>query len=354
MNNDCRQCLPDQLRALQRFHDFASRLNYLSVVAKASIPDISASVARKSRPQKSKPDSAESSFAPSAAPFVDWWKKVRLFLVSVTAYTKPGEQWEGKVAEPSTFRVYQALRRAEGIESPLQPSLLESIAGMSSYRSITTERTADGRLRQAGPSIAVLDVASKFSRRVAAFSATARDAAKTFVTNALNYVDLAVASLAIALVSAFEKPALSELLRRVKPHSYLDVLSASASLGHPLNRAVTAFATRTSIQRDGYPRSTPFGGLHQRLTTLQSATAIATLATPLVGAPALAAVPSLQRGAEPMNGPSIVINSTPTVIVNSNQGSEIESLVLRALTQHREALYEQWHREVRRRQRTEL
>jgi len=91
------------------------------------------------------------------------------------------------------------------------------------------------------------------------------------------------------------------------------------------------------------------------LITLQRAAVIATLAAPLLAAPALASIPAARRASGDTSCiPSIVINSTPTVVVNSSQSSEIERQVLEALRQHRDALYEQWHREVRRRQRTEF
>ena len=88
--------------------------------------------------------------------------------------------------------------------------------------------------------------------------------------------------------------------------------------------------------------------------TLRKATAIAMLAAPLLAAPMLAAVPSGRQRTGTESLASVVINSAPTVVINSNQPADIEHQVLEALRQHREAIYEEWHRELRRRQRTEF
>lgn len=74
-------------------------------------------------------------------------------------------------------------------------------------------------------------------------------------------------------------------------------------------------------------------------------------------APALAAVSSRRRGAEPPHAASLaslVINSTPTVVIHADGTSDIEGRVLEVLRQHREMLFDQWQREAQRRQRTEF
>ena len=84
------------------------------------------------------------------------------------------------------------------------------------------------------------------------------------------------------------------------------------------------------------------------------AAAVMMLTAPLLGAPAQAAVAVRGISAETASFNSIVINSTPTIIINSNQPDEIEQRVLAALKQHREAIYAQWCSELQRRQRTEF
>jgi hypothetical protein len=71
-------------------------------------------------------------------------------------------------------------------------------------------------------------------------------------------------------------------------------------------------------------------------------------------APALTAVPSRGRGAEPERPASVVINSTPTVVINSEARSDIEDRVIEALRRHREMLFEQWQREAQRRRRMDF
>jgi hypothetical protein len=74
-------------------------------------------------------------------------------------------------------------------------------------------------------------------------------------------------------------------------------------------------------------------------------------------APALAAVSSRRRGAEPAptaSLASLVINSTPTVVIHADGTGDIEGRVLEVLRQHREMLFDQWQREAQRRQRTEF
>lgn len=75
---------------------------------------------------------------------------------------------------------------------------------------------------------------------------------------------------------------------------------------------------------------------------------------PVTAAPALAAVPLRRRGAEPSGASSLVINSAPAIQIHSSEPVEIERRVLDALREHREALFEQWHQELERRQRTEF
>lgn len=53
-------------------------------------------------------------------------------------------------------------------------------------------------------------------------------------------------------------------------------------------------------------------------------------------------------------GLGVIINSSPTIVIQEAQGAELEARVLETLRQHGGEIYEQWRREVGRRQRTEF
>jgi hypothetical protein len=78
------------------------------------------------------------------------------------------------------------------------------------------------------------------------------------------------------------------------------------------------------------------------------------LAAPRLPTPAFASVSPAPAGIAMPGATSVVINSTPTIVINSCQAEDIEQRVLRVLRQHREAIYEQWCGELKRRQRTEF
>jgi hypothetical protein len=90
-----------------------------------------------------------------------------------------------------------------------------------------------------------------------------------------------------------------------------------------------------------------------QLSPLRRAAA-SVLAIPMLAAPALAAAPALPRPVAEVARQSLVINSSPTIVINSGESGEIESRVLEALREHREALFDQWQSELRKRQRTEF
>jgi hypothetical protein len=69
-------------------------------------------------------------------------------------------------------------------------------------------------------------------------------------------------------------------------------------------------------------------------------------------APALTVASSRQRGAAP--GESLVINSTPGIVIHAQAVGDIERQVVEILRRHRETLFEQWQREAQRRQRVEF
>jgi hypothetical protein len=184
--------------------------------------------------------------------------------------------------------------------------------------------------------------AYRYRREIAAFLTKIRDAVKAFAAALLNYVEIVAASLAIAVTMAFERALRAEIWHRLRPQRYLGSQS--------LNRISGARDTESG---DG--AADPMTGhLQPRLITLRRTAVIATLAAPPLAAPVLAAIPATRRARDVSCTPSIVINSTPTVVVKAHQGSDIEQQVLEALKRHRDELYEQWHREVRRRQRTEF
>lgn len=123
----------------------------------------------------------------------------------------------------------------------------------------------------------------------------------------------------------------------------------SAAMLAPMRAAIVRPLSVSPIASD----TARIGG-PPRFSAFRRAAVAAVIAAPMLTAPALAAVPSRQRGAEPAPGPSLVINSAPSIVINAGDPGEIERRVLDALGQHRDAIYEQWHRELRRRQRTEF
>ncbi len=82
--------------------------------------------------------------------------------------------------------------------------------------------------------------------------------------------------------------------------------------------------------------------------------ATAMLAAPLLLTPATTGVPLEQMRNDTTSATSVVINSAPTIVINSAQAEDIEPRILEVLRQHREAIYTQWCDELKRRQRTEF
>jgi hypothetical protein len=94
--------------------------------------------------------------------------------------------------------------------------------------------------------------------------------------------------------------------------------------------------------------------IERRPITVRKAAAIAMFGTPLLVAPSLATVSPTQPRVDRAGSAAMVINSAPTIVINSCPPDDIEHRVLEALKQHREAIYVQWSREMQRRQRTEF
>jgi len=139
---------------------------------------------------------------------------------------------------------------------------------------------------------------------------------------------------------------------------------------------------RSSNQRDYRSRSiagsarlaTPFAGGSRSIGTrpwFNFPAAIASLdgiEARLAGPDRIAPAPSfglptaLDRGGAPTPAGSVggaardgvVINSSPTIVIHEAHGADFEGRVLAALRQHGGELYNQWRREVGRRQRTEF
>lgn len=75
----------------------------------------------------------------------------------------------------------------------------------------------------------------------------------------------------------------------------------------------------------------------------------------LLAAPVVTAAEHRSRGVVGRASGQVVINSSPTVVVNNaDSTSNIGDRVLEALRTHRRALYEQWHRELETRLRSEF
>jgi len=91
-----------------------------------------------------------------------------------------------------------------------------------------------------------------------------------------------------------------------------------------------------------------------RLSALIHTGAGATLAAPFKASTGVGVTFPQQRRTERMSEPRLVINSSPTIMVNPKDRADLKGELLDALRSHREALYEQWSRELQRRQRTEF
>jgi hypothetical protein len=52
--------------------------------------------------------------------------------------------------------------------------------------------------------------------------------------------------------------------------------------------------------------------------------------------------------------PNVVINSSPTIVIHAAAAGDLERQVLEALRNYRSELYDEWRREVARRERTEF
>jgi hypothetical protein len=90
------------------------------------------------------------------------------------------------------------------------------------------------------------------------------------------------------------------------------------------------------------------------LSGFRRAVAVSALTIPMLAAPAFAGPPELPRLASGTGSQSLVINSSPSIVVNCGDPAEVESRVLEALRKHREALFDQWQSELKKRQRTEF
>ena len=97
-----------------------------------------------------------------------------------------------------------------------------------------------------------------------------------------------------------------------------------------------------------------WGGFQRGPLIVRKAAAIAMLSAPLLVAPAMANISSGQPRLDTAGSATIVINSTPTIVINACQPTDIEQQIMEALRRHREALYEQLCSELQRRQRTEF
>ena len=371
MTNGSKLNLAHHLRSSRRIHQVVSRLGSLPVALRATnrlrMPLLKPPIASLHHPRtasvwkadgspsrtpkltESKTDSGKSSPVSQSGPAVDWWSRLEHAVVAVEGlkdvylgYTKVGSLWN--IIKGFALRVYQPMRRAEELDGLEEPSLLEGIAAAIFKYGLMATALAPAALRLLPPiatnpwvwlaASTAIDayVAYKYRREIVAFLAKFRDALETFATALFNYVEIAVASIAIEITNAFGRALRTEIWRPLRPNRYLG---------------------SQSLNRDGAGDLTT-GHLQSRLITLQRAAVIATLAMPLVAAPSLAAIPATRGVGDGARTPSIVINSMPTVVVNSQQSGDIERQVIEALRQHREALYEQWHREVQRRQRTEF
>jgi len=344
MNDDTKPHRTHHLGSLKTLQDFTKRLMYISaahrIVGRVSTPYLQPSaeklayrrrVERRSfgallgseiSTAKSEHPSNENVSAPAARALVDWWTRLRPLIAAANALTRGASPKTGNLRESD-----QASGLQNGNKSAETPA-------QSRSPKVLAPATPSNRLIPSQDlvlKLAVLPVKYQFG--LDALFTKLRERVTAFGRTIPNY---------------------SELLVR-NPSAGNPIGSFTSTISGPQRQA----SSLTVAIGKTIPSRAPgdLGGKQVRSTpiTLRRTAVIATLAAPLLAAPALAAIPAAHRApGDASCQPSIVINSTPTVVVNSYQSSDIERQVLEALKQHRDALYEQWHREVRRRQRTEF
>src|ERR1019366_2677123 len=103
----------------------------------------------------------------------------------------------------------------------------------------------------------------------------------------------------------------------------------------------SVFASTRPLSSRGFMALNPpqlWSGFQQGPLAVRKAAAIAMLSVPLLAAPALATISSGQPRPDTAGSAAIVINSTPTIVINACQPDDIEPRVMEALRQHGEAI----------------
>lgn len=362
MNKDSKLNLADRLRSARRIHQF-SRLVKLPVALQATRclramspraqlaalsnrqsaigPDANPSPSHTPGPEDSKRDHGKSSSDSSPRPTLGWLGRLEKAVIAINELAhRASARTEDTVALNQTLDPRYRAREGETREQSSSPTLTALVSFSS--------RLIDSQT--SGVRLAVIPAARTSSRRPGANDSDAVRA--TTVRSGLEAL----------LTKVCENE--WRLFRAVSQHSGLGAQNSSArgiivsprsSAAGRERQASRLTAAIAKTISSGAARSLETEDVQLRLLTLRRAAAIVTFAAPLLAAPALAAIPATRRApGDASCPPSIVINSTPTVVVNSSQSSDVERQVLEALRQHRDALYEQWSSEVQRRQRTEF
>ena len=314
--------LPVALRATERLRtsSLKPQIANLNHPGTASGRDASASPSHTPGPEDAKPDHGKRSPASPPRQTVDWWTRLATAIVGVNAFAHNASERVGnqrKLDQAADLR--NNSKRAESPRQSISPKVVAPV--------VSENRLING---QSVVRSAVLAV--RCHSGLDALAIKLRDSV-TVVARAISHY--------------------SELvLQNSKVRGVVDSFTSIVTGPQRQTNSLTAAIAKTIVSSAS--RKVSVERVRPRFIALQRAAVIATLAAPLLAAPAFASIPATRREGDASCPPSIVINSTPTVVVNAHQGSDIEQKVLEALRQHRAELYEQWHREVRRRQRTEF
>ena len=335
LNDDTIRNRTSRLGSLKTFQDFTKGLTPLQI-GRLRTPHLQPPTDKRADPRGSRtidalPDSRssteekrqpsiENSSAMEARPLIESWTRLAKAIVAVNAVahrTPEKIRNAGKVDQTSDLQ--NSDRRAETETESGSPKLVALVASENRLiHSRTSVLTSTGLAAKYHFELALV---TRLRESLIAFG---RDVSKYSKLVFRNSTAPGVVSSFASIVAGLQRQAIS--------------------LTMVTGKAISSSSSISPSGEDVRPRP----------VTLQRAAAIARLALPLLAAPTLAAIPTTLRASGVPNRPSTVINSAPTVVINSLPSSDIERRVLEALRQHRDALYEQWHREVRRRQRTEF
>jgi hypothetical protein len=132
--------------------------------------------------------------------------------------------------------------------------------------------------------------------------------------------------------------------------------SSARTRGHSIVRSALGSSwpnlNRTLATSLGYEKAIKkWGALGQGTLALSRGAEAVTRLPPLARSTRLTISENSKAAARPA---PVVLNSSPTVVINTRESDDIEQRVLAILREHRADLYTQWSRELQRRERTEF